>query len=134
MVDNKGSIARDILAAERTFLAWARTGLGFVGAGSALFAAHNNDDIIHQVRPACAILLANGAFLLTFATRRYLAVINAIQHHSQFPIQIKGALFAVALTGLGTISSIGIVAQAKTLDKRRGDSVKEGSNRAHEVD
>ncbi len=41
VVPNTGSIARDILAAERTFLAWSRTGLGFVGAGSALFAAYH---------------------------------------------------------------------------------------------
>jgi len=35
-VENTGSIAGDILTTDRTFLAWARTELGFVGAGSAL--------------------------------------------------------------------------------------------------
>ena len=39
-VENSGSTARDHLANERTFLAWARTGLGFLGAGTALFAAY----------------------------------------------------------------------------------------------
>ena len=43
-IANEGSIARDILATERTFLAWARTGLGFVGAGSALAAAYHRQD------------------------------------------------------------------------------------------
>jgi len=72
LLENSGSIARDILATERTFLAWARTGLGFVGAGTALFAAYHrrqheepqrrqqqtpashfyNNDIV----PACALL------------------------------------------------------------------------------
>jgi putative membrane protein len=35
-VDNRGSMARDQLANERTFLAWVRTGLGFVGIGVVL--------------------------------------------------------------------------------------------------
>ncbi|KAI8623398.1 hypothetical protein F5Y19DRAFT_458885 [Xylariaceae sp. FL1651] len=33
---NTGSVARDHLAAERTFLAWIRTGLGFVALGIAM--------------------------------------------------------------------------------------------------
>ena len=33
---NTGSIARDNLASERTFLAWTRTGLGFVALGIAV--------------------------------------------------------------------------------------------------
>lgn len=33
---NTGSVARDHLASERTFLAWIRTGLGFVALGIAL--------------------------------------------------------------------------------------------------
>lgn len=35
-IENKGSTARDQLANERTFLAWVRTGLGFVGIGVVL--------------------------------------------------------------------------------------------------
>ena len=33
---NTGSVARDHLASERTFLAWIRTGLGFVALGIAI--------------------------------------------------------------------------------------------------
>jgi uncharacterized membrane protein YidH (DUF202 family) len=33
---NTGSIARDLLACKRTFLAWTRTGLGFIALGIAL--------------------------------------------------------------------------------------------------
>mgnify|MGYP001178986193 FL=1 len=36
VVPNTGSTARDHLANERTFLAWARTGLTFVGLGVAI--------------------------------------------------------------------------------------------------
>jgi len=73
VVANSGSIARDILlAAERTFLAWSRTGLGFVGAGSAMFAAYhryatskNDEERFYQqehIYPASALLVSNGAF------------------------------------------------------------------------
>lgn len=36
MFPNTGSVARDHLASERTFLAWIRTGLGFVALGIAI--------------------------------------------------------------------------------------------------
>lgn len=34
-LQNSGFVARDLLAAERTFLAWARSGLGFIALGIA---------------------------------------------------------------------------------------------------
>ena len=41
IVNNTGSTARDHLANERTFLAWARTGTAFVGLGVAVDALQN---------------------------------------------------------------------------------------------
>jgi uncharacterized membrane protein YidH (DUF202 family) len=80
-IANTGSIARDILATERTFLAWSRTGLGFVGAGSALAAAYHREHaaLTPSIMPASAFLIGNGAFLLLFATRRYWLVIAALR-------------------------------------------------------
>ena len=119
-MDNQGSVARDILAAERTFLAWARTGLGFVGAGSALFAAYHEDPmVLEQIVPACGLLVTNGSYLLVFATRRYLSIIQAMQTHNKFPINAGGTLTAVFVTAVGTISSLIIVARAEVgFDKR----------------
>jgi uncharacterized membrane protein YidH (DUF202 family) len=115
LLENTGSIARDILATERTFLAWARTGLGFVGAGSALFAAyHRHESVIQEdIVPACAVLLINGSYLLLFATRRYLRVIDAIQNHNKFPVNVGGTLTAVIVTAVGTLSSMALVARAE---------------------
>lgn len=47
-VKNSGSVARDHLANERTFLAWARTGMGFVGLGVAMdsLQRHNETRIL----------------------------------------------------------------------------------------
>ena len=48
---NTGSLARDLLAGERTFLAWTRTGLGFIALGVAL----------EKVLSLCTFLLKCGA-------------------------------------------------------------------------
>ena len=120
VVENSGSIARDVLAAERTFLAWSRTGLGFVGAGSALFAAyhqqHHPDSTDHWqsqqqqycIYPASALLVGNGAFLLTFATRRYLRTIHYLMQ-DQFSIDTRGTLLAIVVTATSTLTSLGLV-------------------------
>ena len=133
VVENSGSIARDVLAAERTFLAWSRTGLGFVGAGSALFAAyHQNfstrDDEISErtsqqkyyTYPASALLVGNGAFLLTFATRRYLRTIHYLMR-DKFPIDTRGTLMAIVVTASSTLSSLGLVLYGE-YQKNLGDA------------
>ena len=83
-VENSGSTARDHLANERTFLAWARTGLTFVGLGVAI------DQVIKQgqgtpssereeeqqmvQRLAPFPLICTGALFLSYATHRYYKV------------------------------------------------------------
>jgi hypothetical protein len=54
----------------------ARTGLSFLGAGTALFTAYHKHSSVEQrdIAPACGLLIANGSFLLLFATRRYVMV------------------------------------------------------------
>jgi uncharacterized membrane protein YidH (DUF202 family) len=124
LVENTGSIARDILATERTFLAWARTGLGFVGAGSALFAAyHRQSDNITEEVPinivqASALLIANGGFLLVFATRRYLTVVSALKQ-GRFLVDTRGPLTAVLLTSISTVTSLGLALPAEVASNHR---------------
>lgn len=50
---NTGSVARDHLASERTFLAWIRTGLGLIALGSAVerFAHIEASGIFEQLKP-----------------------------------------------------------------------------------
>lgn len=99
MLDNTGSVARDMLAAERTFLAWARTGLGFLGAGTGLFTAyastpaetgrHYSMTSAYRILPACCALWANGAATLAFAISRYYSVAAALRHN-KFPVGKRG--------------------------------------------
>jgi uncharacterized membrane protein YidH (DUF202 family) len=113
-IANTGSIARDILATERTFLAWSRTGLGFVGAGSALAAAYHREHaaLAPSIMPASALLIGNGAYLLLFATRRYWLVIAALRR-DKFPLHTVGTLFAVFVTSVNTVAALAIVARAE---------------------
>jgi hypothetical protein len=137
--------------------------LGFVGAGSALFAAYHNREvdasavdgvaapadnagmrnkkdssidsattayptILDEVIPACGILITNGVFLLGFATRRYINVVHALQHHNSFPIYVGGTLFAVITTAAGTVTSLAIVARARYNQIKKKDPRKSSIN------
>ena len=65
---NTGSLARDLLAGERTFLAWTRTGLGFIALGVAL----------EKVRLLCTFLSKCSAdFGLGGSLRSHLANITS---------------------------------------------------------
>ena len=130
VVPNKGSIARDVLAAERTFLAWSRTGLGFVGAGSAMFAAYHRygNDSLEPNYPASGLLVANGAFLLAFATRRYLKTVAALTQ-DKFPIDTRGTLLAVLVTATSTITSLSLIIQDE-LESYGGNGSKEKDAKA----
>jgi uncharacterized membrane protein YidH (DUF202 family) len=132
LVENAGSIARDILATERTFLAWARTGLGFVGAGSALFAASHrqsdSNEIPINIVPACALLIANGGFLLVFATRRYLTVVSALRQ-GRFLVDTRGPLTAVLLTGISTVTSLGLALHVEVEGNHRYGMKKESEKK-----
>jgi len=114
VVPNTGpSTARDILAVERTFLAWARTGLGFVGGGSALAAAYHKQGLTTEmILPASALLIGNGAFLLLFATRRYGQAIAALQKN-EFPVNAASTLIAVVVTSINTMASLWVVWRAE---------------------
>ena len=128
-LENTGSVARDLLAAERTFLAWARTGLGFVGAGSAMFAAYHEvsapSGIRTEVILPSGVLIANGTFLLLFATRRYVKVCQALQSNT-FPLDTRGTFFAIGVTALGTVTSLGLVLNTE-LNKKTNPSSSDSS-------
>jgi len=84
---NTGSVARDLLASERTFLAWTRTGLGFIALGVALekveaFAAlsptllHLSDS---RTKLAAGVLVGSGSVCVAHGTVRYFRTLEAIK-------------------------------------------------------
>lgn len=65
-VPNLGSTARDHLANERTFLSWARTGLGFLGSGTGLFTAYH----LSEVEGGAPAQVDAASFMLVRAASR----------------------------------------------------------------
>jgi uncharacterized membrane protein YidH (DUF202 family) len=116
-VQNSGSTARDHLANERTFLAWSKTGLGFLGAGTGLFTAYsfnytgeNQSLSIHPMTivPAVLLLISNGGGLLAYATYRYITVKNALCA-GDFIINKTGLYSVIVSSSLSTLVALGIL-------------------------
>jgi len=114
VVANRGSEARDHLANERTFLAWSRTGLGFVGAGLAYFYASTEQRLVDleksNVMESTALLIGNGLVFLGFATLRYFKTMECLKR-GVFPLNSGGIFFIISCTGFSTIASLGLILQ-----------------------
>lgn len=93
IIENTGSIARDHLANERTFLAWLRTGVTLMGVGIALV---KFDAIISGI-----FLTIVGISFVIMSIFRYFEVLNSLKE-DKFIINSNGII-------LITISSIILV-------------------------
>ena len=104
---NTGSLARDLLASERTFLAWTRTGLGFIALGIALEkveafatiapnALHLPDS---ETKVAAGILVASGSACVAHGTHRYFSTMRYLQQ-GLFRPNVPG-IALVAATSIG---------------------------------
>ncbi|KAI9716844.1 MAG: hypothetical protein M1828_007505 [Chrysothrix sp. TS-e1954] len=111
-LENKGSVARDHLALERTFLAWLRTSLSFASIGIAvtqLFRLNTSlnidPDQSHRLRragkPLGATFLAIGIVILLIGFHRYFES----QHYvilGKFPAS-RGSIFLVTFIAAALI-------------------------------
>ncbi|KAI0823163.1 hypothetical protein BC628DRAFT_1291313, partial [Trametes gibbosa] len=83
-LENSGSVARDHLASERTFLAYARTSLTIASTGVALvqlftLSAETADTHSQRfARPLGAVMIALGMFTLGVGVMRYFVVQDAL--------------------------------------------------------
>jgi putative membrane protein len=93
-VENKGSMARDQLANERTFLAWVRTGLGFVGVGVVL------EKLIDERGVTALVLgltfIAAGIAMMVYGLLRYRRISTLLINGQYAPAQ-RGPLALVML-------------------------------------
>jgi uncharacterized membrane protein YidH (DUF202 family) len=121
---NTGSLARDLLAAERTFLAWTRTGLGFIALGVALekveaFAALS-PTLLHlensRTKLAAGILVASGSGCVAHGTHRYFSTMRLLQE-GMFRPNVPGITLA-AVTSVG-IALAGSLLVMENEDKKR---------------
>ena len=93
-IENRGSAARDQLANERTFLAWVRTGLGFVGIGVVL-----QKFIVERSVEALVmglIFIAAGVAQLAYGLVRYRKVATLLESGHYAPAR-RGPVALVML-------------------------------------
>lgn len=120
---NTGSTARDHLASERTFLAWLRTGLGFIALGIAIerFSQLDIERLLatystgvapqkqqdtkrsqHERRDHSLVgaLLGTGGGSIAYGTQRYFANMRALQRGLYKPAVYGAGSMSLAVTGL----------------------------------
>lgn len=98
---------RDHLANERTFLAWSKTGLMFIGAGVGLNqfqGVFEKQDVL----PASLGFFSVGAFFLLYSTRRYFAVMRDLER-GQFRPNKRGVIGVVFLSGFAVSFALGVL-------------------------
>ncbi|KAI9449575.1 hypothetical protein BJY52DRAFT_1419936, partial [Lactarius psammicola] len=112
-LQNTGSVARDHLASERTFLAYVRTSLSFASAGVALIqlfrisvntsansSLNNKASAAQYARPLGATLIGFGIAVLGVGTLRYFAVQRALPQGFFPAARLSVFVQAVSLAGL----------------------------------
>lgn len=105
---NSGSLARDLLASERTFLAWARSGLGFIALGVALekveaFAAispHLLQLENSNTKVAAAVLVGSGSLCVAHGTQSYFSTMRLLQKGLFRPNVVGVSLMAATCVGV----------------------------------
>lgn len=125
---NTGSTARDHLASERTFLAWIRTGLGFVALGIAIerFSQLDLNQLLRPLRPPpqdgqgaareraddrdepqkeqsqviVGTLMALGSGSIVYGTSRYFSNLRLLEKGLFKPAYHGSAFLAASVAGL----------------------------------
>lgn len=127
---NTGSLARDLLASERTFLAWARTGLGFIALGVALEKveafAELSPTLLHlsdsRTKLAAGILVGSGSGCVAHGTYRYFSTLRLLQEGKFRPNTGGVSLMAVTSIGIALAGSILVTQNEKNKTKKARDT------------
>ncbi|KAJ7772207.1 hypothetical protein B0H16DRAFT_1768758 [Mycena metata] len=111
VLENAGSVARDHLASERTFLAYVRTSLAMASAGVALaqllsLSEHLEDRLLPlktYARPLAVTLIGLGLYVLFVGVSRYFAIQEALTK-GMFPIaRARVGIIALSMAAVVTL-------------------------------
>ncbi|EAU90834.2 hypothetical protein CC1G_13425 [Coprinopsis cinerea okayama7 len=100
---NNGSVARDHLASERTFMAYVRTSLALSSAGVAMMQLlHIGIGPSHETaRTLAALAIATGLLVLIIGTFRFFLVQRTLVMTGRFPVATLGiATIGASIVGL----------------------------------
>ncbi|KJA23400.1 hypothetical protein HYPSUDRAFT_39886 [Hypholoma sublateritium FD-334 SS-4] len=110
---NIGSVARDHLALERTYLAYVRTSLGIASAGVALMQfLRLGADTRSFAAPIGALVLLAGLLVLCFGTRRFFIVQRTLVS-GHFPPSIFEIVFTSVALGSLVVGIFGAIIAAQ---------------------
>ncbi|EIN12475.1 hypothetical protein PUNSTDRAFT_49779 [Punctularia strigosozonata HHB-11173 SS5] len=112
---NNGSVARDHLASERTFMAYVRTSLAISSMGTALaqlFRLSEADAAYNLARPLGASLIVMGIMVLILGCLRYFIVQSSLIQ-GKFPT----ARVSLAVLSTGLIAFVSIIFGVLLADK-----------------
>ena len=130
-----GPLARDLLASERTFLAWTRTGLGFIALGVALekveaFAALS-PTLLHledsRTKLAAGILVASGSGAVAHGTQRYFSTLRLLQEGKFRPNVAGVTLAAVTSVGIALAGSLMVLGSHEREEKGLREKVEKST-------
>ncbi|KAL5520047.1 hypothetical protein ACEPAG_1707 [Sanghuangporus baumii] len=119
LLENSGSVARDHLASERTFLAYVRTSLALASAGVALVqlfsvaskSGKSNETLFRFARPLGATLVIVGITILLIGFSRYFRV-QAALISGQFPLARISVAFVSSAIALLVVVIFGVLIHA----------------------
>ena len=129
---NTGSVARDLLASERTFLAWARTGLGFIALGVALekveALAALSPTLLQlknsRTKLAAGVLVASGSLCVGHGTVRYFSTLRLIQDGKFRPNTGGVSLMAITCIGIAVAGSILVIESEEKAEQKASKKMK----------
>lgn len=116
---NIGSLARDLLASERTFLAWSRTGLGFIALGVALEKVEALAALApsllsikdSRTKIAAGVLVGSGSLFVFHGTTRYFGALRLLQEGKFRPNTGGVTMAAVATIGIAFAGALSVLEQ-----------------------
>jgi putative membrane protein len=94
------------LAAERTYLAYLRTGLAFTAAGVAVAGALPGAGVVGVRRGLGVALVVLGALLFVFARVRLDAVTRAMRNGEPLPAVRFGMAVTIALVAVAVVAGV----------------------------
>jgi len=88
--------------AERTALAWQRTGIGAIAVGTLLMCAHVHQHLL-RLWPGLLLAVAGGVAILVLVPQRYRRVTRAVQagHTPLSRAMVPGATLVLVLVTIG---------------------------------
>lgn len=107
-----GSLVRDRLANERTFLAWLRTAANVMIVGLAIARFGDGGDVTGASLAAGALLVVTGAAGVVYGAARYRRLDHALTAGEQLPSGAVGPMYAAIVLAAALVAAVIVLVAA----------------------